>query len=287
MESLCLKEYVSSFEAKLDFSAYYKEFCAWIQKSTQVNFTPPAEFRPLMSSGITEGFNDFYWRHKDRDLFVLRGEYPYHKDTFDSLERPLHYLDETPLSEKACVVLSAPFSASGAVHPNTIEILEGCTRLQIPVFMDFAFLGLGETVDVNEFLKYSCVDTFAFSYSKIFSLGRARAGWVWTKANGGMLHVVNNWQYTNWLGHFLALNCLRHFTFDQMYAKYAPLQQKICSELQLRPSPSFLFGLGDESYQSFSRQGTWNRVCLSQLLLEESRKTPDRTLDSSFKTTIG
>lgn len=285
--SLCLEKYVSDFEAKLDFSGYYGEFCNWMQNSSRVNFSPPAEFRPLMSSGITEGFNDFFWRHNEREFFILRGEYPYHKDVFESQGRPLYYLDETALSDNSCVILSAPFSASGSVHPSAREILQACSQLKVPVFLDFAFLGLGENLDVNEFLKYPCVETFAFSYSKLFALGRSRAGWVWTKATGGLLHVVNTWQYTNWLGHFVARECLRQFPLDFMATKYAPLQKKICSDLKLRPSSSFLFGLGDDSYKQFSRQGTWNRVCLSHLLLEESRAKPEQSLDSLSKSTLG
>lgn len=283
--SLCLDEYLSNFEAKLDVSGCYEEFLHWVSGSSKVAFAPPPRFQPMMSSGITEAFNDFYIRHAQRDLFVLRGEYPYHKDVFESLQRPYFDLAKTPLTENACVILSLPFSATGDIHPQTQSILEECSRLHIPVMLDLAFLGLGTEVAVDYFLHYSCIDGFAFSFSKMFSLGRARAGWTWLASPTGSLHVLSQWKYNNWLGHYVAQACLRHFTFDHMSEKYAPLQRKLCAELNLMPSSSYLFGIGDDDYRAFSRQGTANRVCISPLLESESVLPLRRSLDSSPEST--
>lgn len=287
IKSLCLEEYLSKYEAQLDVGAYYDEVLNWFKTSSRVHFQPPPEFKNLKCSGITDGFNDFYVRHSARDPFIFRGEYPYHKDVFESLNRPVFYIDNTEITDNAFVIMSVPFSATGAIHPRTIEVLETCSRLQVPVFLDFAFLGLGAEIDAEKLLSYSCVDSFAFSFSKLFALGRTRAGWTWTKATGGPLHVVNQWKYTNWLGHFVARACLRHFSFDHMYVKYAPLQKQICAELKLQPSESFLFGLGDHNYAAFHRQKTVNRVCISPLLKQESGALAQRALDSSTNFTIG
>lgn len=282
---LCLDEYLSNYEARLDVSGLYQDFLEWLHGSKRVEFTPPPTFQPLMCSGITDAFHDFYIRFAQKDLFVLRGEYPYHKDVWSSLEKPIHYLDSTSLHENACVILSIPFSATGSVHPQSHAILKECSRLNVPVFLDLAFLGLGAVVSMNEFLEYSCVDTLAFSLSKMFALGRIRAGWMWTRSKGGTNYILNQWKYNNWLGHYVAQHCMRHFSFDHMSEKYTPLQRELCADLGLEPSESFLFGLGGPEYNAFSRQGTANRVCLSSLLEQKCAHLTHRGLDSSAEST--
>lgn len=282
---LRLDEYLFNYEAKLDAKTYYNEFLAWLQSSTRVEVQLPGHFQPLMCSGVTEAFQDFYIRHARRDLFILRGEYPYHKDVWNSLGRTYFELDSTPLHENASVILSVPFSATGAVHPATQDILAECSRWNVPVFLDLAFLGLGASVNVSPFLQYPCVDTFAFSFSKLFSLGRMRAGWMWMRKPAGSISILNQWRYNNWIGHFVAHQCLRHFSFDYMSEKYAPLQRKLCKELGLAPSESFIFGLGGSGFESFSRQGVANRVCLSPLLEQECGPLIHRGLDSSPEST--
>lgn len=282
IENLCLDEYMSNFEASLDIRRYYEDVLSWLNGSERVQFTPPSSFHARMTAGITEAFNDFYIRHSKRDLFIFRGEYPYHKDVFESLKRPLFYIDKTPLHSNACVILSVPFSANGAEHPRTRELLQTCSDFGIPVLLDFAFLGLGAKINTARYFDFPCVESFAFSFSKMFSLGRVRAGWQWTRSSGGPLDVVNQWKYTNWLGHYIAQKCFQHFAFDDMYVKYAPLQHKICLELGLEPSETFLFGIGDSSYNAYHRQHTVNRVCISKILEIENRALTQRALDSSL-----
>ncbi len=283
--NLRLDEYLSNFEANLDISNYYQEFLSWLQGSRRVELRVPSSFEPFMCSGVTEGFHDFYIRHSQRQLFVLRGEYPYHKDVWHSLARPLMDLDTEALHTQACVILSAPFSATGALSSKTKSILEDCSRLDVPVFLDLAFLGLGASFSVNDFLHYSCVESFSFSFSKMFAMGRMRAGWCWTRSRGGALKVLDQWKYNNWLGHYVALHCLRHFSFDYMCEKYAPLQKRLCADLSLQPSESFLFGLGGAEYDAYSRQGIANRVCLSNLLAQNGSTVTHRALDSSPEST--
>jgi hypothetical protein len=263
---LRLKDYVFDFQANLDFPTYYSEFLSWIQASQIVQFQVPPEFTPLMTNGTTQSFDDFYLRHSERTLFIFRGEYPYHYDVFTAHNKKFEYLDTTPLHKNACVILSVPFSATGGTHPRTIEILKTCDKLNIPVLIDMAFLGLGQETQLASLLQHPSIETFTYSFSKMFSLGRMRAGLTWTKSKGSSLQILQSWSYTNWLGHFVARACLRQFPFDFMYYKYSPLQKKLCSDLMLSPSPSYLFAWGDESYEEFSRQGTINRVCLAKLL---------------------
>ena len=45
-------------------------------------------------------------------------------------------------------------------------------------------------------------------------------------------------------------------------------QKEICSNFNFDVSNCVVFGLGDEGYSKFNRGSQWNRVCISNFLIE-------------------
>ena|GEM_PF-5185290 len=263
MSGIDMGKLVSFLNEKTDLHAFYRRFLSWSQKSSRVNFSVGGDFVPLFAAGVTEAFNHFYLQNAGKPLFLLKGEYPYHRDVFDSLERPYHWYGEEKMETGAFLILSSPFSGTGNYAPEVLEILRECMEKKVDVMLDFAFVGLGESMDLAELTSFPCVKLCAFSFSKMFGIGKFRAGICWMRPPCGPLEVVNSWNYINGPAVYVASRLMEHFSFDYMSEKYAPLQREICLAHGLKPSASYLFGLGGEEFHPFSRDGVSNRVCLS------------------------
>lgn len=238
----------------------------WLLKSENNQLLGLEAFSILeLSAGTTQAFDDFHFCHSDKRLRVLRGEYPYHKDLFTPLKKDWLWVEEAPLESGDYLILSAPFSGSGHVHPQTWDLLKTCNEKQIPVLIDCAFWGLAQGI-LLDLRPYNCIQKVCFSLSKVFNVGRFRIGLVCSKEKGGAVSLQNNWDYTHKLGAFYGSKLIENFSCGYLYKKHRQNQLEFCHELQLQPSDTVLFGLGDSSWQDYSRDGSYNRVCLSKLL---------------------
>ena len=227
LASLNLTDYVSDFEAHLDFGAYYKEAFHWLQNSQRVIWKIPDDFTPAMSLGTTQAFDDFYIRYSTRRLFIFRGEYPYHRDVFAQNGRDLLYLDDNP-SLQTLAILSVPFSATGELHRARTK-LAACEQMNIPVLIDGAFLGLGAELILKRFYALNVWIHLPYSFSKLFALGgRAQGSHGLEPAPHPLRFTIV--AHTNWLT-LPRARLLRRFPFDFAYNKYVSAQQSLCMEL--------------------------------------------------------
>ena len=92
-------------------------FKAWI-KSSELNHIDGLDLFPVrkLTAGVTQSFDDFFLRHRNRRIRVFRGEYPYVRHVLDHWE----FIDD--LSENDALIISAPFSGSGELHPDFEDI---------------------------------------------------------------------------------------------------------------------------------------------------------------------
>lgn len=265
---------LSSIEHESDITEFESQFFHWVQRSQNVFFNKSPDFHVAMCSGITDAFHHFYLTFPEKSVVVLSGEYPYHRDYYASLQKPLHRFSPGILTSDHIVILSLPFSATGNIHPDTELLLNECEQKNIPILLDLAFLGLGCTVNVNHYMHFSCVHSIAFSFSKLFFLGRFRIGLYWSKQQIGPLFTLKTWNYSNWAGAAFARTLMEHFTFDHLSTQYRPLQKNLCEQFHLTPSDSVLFGLDQNLYPDFHREKTINRLCLSPAM-EYLKKNED------------
>ena len=80
--------------------------------------------------------------------------------------------------------------------------------------------------------------------------------------------VFNSFDMFNKAGAALGLEIIKKFPPDYNQDKYHKKQEEICTKFGLEPSKCVNFGLGDNRYSKFNRGAKWNRVCLSNLLIE-------------------
>lgn len=256
---------VSFLNSNPTFDSFYTKFLNWISESQRINAFIPTDFQPVFTAGTTQAFHNFYLQHPEKQLVLLRGEYPYHRDVWDSFGKTYLWYEESHISDQSMLIISLPFSGSGNVEDKIFSALDICEERQATVMLDFALVGLGAELDMTRLKKYSCVKQMAFSFSKMFNIGRFRVGICWMREPIGPLQVLNHWNYINWPGMYFAEQLMKHFSFDYMSSKYLPQQRAVCIKEELSPSESYFFGLGGDNFQEYSRDGIYNRVCLTPL----------------------
>lgn len=237
----------------------------WIMSSklNSVSGLDGFPFRRLIG-GITQAFDDFFIRHHDRVFKFLRGEYPY----LSKYVRHWDFLDD--LTRKDAVVMSAPFSATGNMHPRFYEVLRIAENLDIPVLIDCAFFGITRNLDLR--LNYRCIEAVCFSLSKAFGAGCFRSGIEFSKQNGGPASIQNEWIYVQLLSAKIGMETARVFSPDYITDEYMALQGEICTRFDLSPSDTVVFGLGDERFSYFDVDGIANRCCITPSIMEQIAK---------------
>jgi hypothetical protein len=247
---------------------YLEFFPSWVA-SSRLNTVRGLERFPLrrLTSGNTQAFDDFYIRYSDRVFRFLPGEYPY----LSKYARRWEFVEEAgSLSRKDVLVMSAPFSATGNMHPQFYELLRRAEDIDVPVFIDCAFFGITRGLELD--LGFRCIQSVGFSYSKAFGAGCFRSGVEFSKQSGGPASIQNDWIYVQLLSAKIGMEIAAHYSPDYIPAKYRGLQERICSLHGLTPSNTVIFGLGDERFRYFDIDGVTNRVCITPSIAKQLRQ---------------
>lgn len=257
------------YDVQEEFLDYYPK---WIQSSTNVKIhgleTFPYKF---VSLGVTQTLDWFHLecaRNKWR-MRLLRGEYPYNRDVFDFDWDS--FIDDKPLEKGDAVIISMPFSGSGNKHPLYDEIMETCNRLDIPVMVDCAWFGTCYNLEWS--LDYDCIKVAAFSTTKGLQTGQFRSGICFSKWNHGSLSVQTEWHHGIHGNIFAGLLLMKEFTPDTAYNIYKEHQIRVCNYFGLIPSHTLHVALGNQDWDFFHRDRTYNRVNIKLPLLDSRHGT--------------
>jgi hypothetical protein len=247
---------------------FLDEYYAWIQTTTLNTITGIDAFKVrAFSQGTTEAFDKFYLKNSSCRLRYFKGEYMYHqvagRNYFDHGSM---FIEDEVLDKNDCVVISLPFSDTGNEHPRMKEVLARCTELNIPVMLDFAYLGICSGINFD--LTYPCITDVTFSLSKTFPVPHLRIGMRLTRQDDDdALMVMNKTGYTNRLSIQVGLNLIRTWSPDFIPATYRARQEQLCAELGVTPSASVIFGIDSENkYPEYNRGGQTNRLCFAKIL---------------------
>jgi hypothetical protein len=244
---------------------YCDQYRAWINNTT-LNKITGLDRLPYLSysNGTTEAFDKFRIRHRDRRLRVLADEYQYHHMYLgaEAIES-FHTLDTND-----CVIISAPYAATGNPHPMMDTILAVCTYLQIPVLIDAAYYGV---CGLCEFMLDSpCIEVIAFSLSKSVGTSNYRIGVRFSSYPDSMSDFSTD-QYVNRLGAAIGMELMQNTTPDTLYNTYRSQQLELCKRMNLTPSKSVIFGLDTKHlYPHTSRTDEQARLCLSRVMVKPS-----------------
>ena len=221
----------------------------------------------FITNAVTHSLEAFFmaYAHKRR-VRTFKGEYTHIPKLLAKFDLPDVRLDVSPVALGDVVLMSCPFSATGAAHRKMNFILADCERLGVPVFIDMAYFGLCKDIDID--LNRTCIKHVAFSLSKAFSLEGVRIGIEFSRHANHPLDVSHFKNYHSRLGAYVANDLFHYFNPDFIFNKYREKQVEICCDLGLMPSDSVLFGLTqDDAWQAASKEVV-NRPCITPALQE-------------------
>lgn len=225
------------------------------------------------TQGTTESFAQFYLRYGGRRrLRLAKGEYFYHqmmKNLWYS--QKFAWLDDDEIREDDVVLISVPFSDTGAVPDYLEQMLCDCDKLGVPVMLDLAYINLTNKQSLNGTidLTHGCIEYIVSSLSKAFPVEHYRIGIRLQKVKfEDQLYVINedNYNYLNFCSMYVGLKMMETFPARQMFDKYRQAQIALCNQLDLRPSPCYIFGIDNKNlYPQYSRGHNTNRLCFSRI----------------------
>lgn len=216
------------------------------------------------SQGTTESFDKFYNRYHKKRFRIWKGEYSYHKITFDSCGYNWKFLDDEELKPNDVIIISLPFADNGNSYRYEETLLKA-EKINIPVLVDCCWFGTCSGIKFN--FDYDCIDQVVFSLSKSFPVSRHRIGIRFSNSKDG-LDDLNQVNYVNNFSQHVGLHLLKVFSPDYIFNKYETAQIKLCSKLQIMPSNCVNLATGGDSWKHLNRSGFFNRLCLSEELVK-------------------
>lgn len=255
---------------------YEKVWREWINYSNTKSLRGLENFTHVdYTQGTSQTFDQFILRHsKDREIIVLNGDFQYHACLgkhvqFQNLHSPHHLESILQGPGLHALLISAPFSDFGCIHPDFEHIMQVCNVMDIPVCLDLAYWGIAKHVhiDLNDF---PAIKEVTCSLSKpFFTLENHRVGVRFTKdyVDDGV-SMLNEVKMQNNYSMALGVEYMRNFSPDYNWEKYRDLYETICQNEDLVWTDTMIFGLGDDiRHSEFNRGVTGNyRVCISDWL---------------------
>jgi len=231
-----------------------QRFAGWIQSHNTSTIVGLDEYEPDYSEGSTQAFDSFYFRHRHRRFRCFVGEYFYHLKTWISGNADWSFIDESdPLLPGDALVLSVPFCDTVALVENYDRIMSICDAQNIPVLLDLCYWPISHDLHID--LRYTCIDTVAFSLSKAWPVGTARIGMRYTRPgtfDGQKLH--HSIGYNNNLGAMIGNILLDNFEPDWIYTSRQSKYKTVCQVFGLQPTNSVNFGIGNQSWDRHNRR---------------------------------
>ena len=258
-------DHLSNIQAeKGDRQLFLNDYRDWIAEKK--NFIGYAEYKHLdFCAGTTEAFGLFYYKHIDKRLRLLKGEYFYHWMMARNYFRNSAELGSEPIKPGDVVVMSCPFSGTGNLPPGFYDILKQCDEHNVPVMLDMAYIGISNMTQLD--LSYKCIESITSSLSKVFPVENYRIGIrLQRKEYDDTLFAYNENNYVNLYSIHVGHQFIKKFSNNWIYEKYKDKQIAMCEDLKVNKSDCVIFGLADKGqYDEYHRGGAVNRLCFSRI----------------------
>lgn len=221
------------------------------------------------TQGTTESFAQFYLRFREsKRLRLAKGEYFYNQ-----MMKGLWYngrfawLDEDDIRRDDVVLISVPFSDTGAVPDYLEKLLKDCDDNHVPVMLDLAYVSL--SIDQEIDLTHRCIEYVVSSLSKVFPVELYRIGIrMQRKKFEDQLYVINekNYNYINILSAYVGTKLMEKYPADYIFNKYRQKQLEMCARLNIEASPCVYFGIDRfGNFAEYNRGTKTNRLCFSRV----------------------
>ena len=252
----------------------------WINYSNNKSLTGLENFAHAdYTQGTSQAFDNFILRHcNTKQIIVVQGDFQYHaclgkhvnfKNIYENEKNQINLEDQLDGLNLHALIISAPFSDFGCLHPDFDHLMKVCNVHNIPVCLDLAYWGISKGIDIN-LNDYPAIEEVTCSLSKpFFTLENHRVGVRFTKeyVDDGV-SMLNEVKMANNYSMALGVEYMKNFSPDYNWEKYENQYIKVCEEQQLVWTDTVIFGLGDnERHEEFNRGVEGNyRVCISEWL---------------------
>ena len=138
-------------------------------------------------------------------------------------------------------------------------------------------------------LRYKCIEGISFSLTKgYYGCERLRIGVrMKRKYDDDGIDVAKSMSMVSAVGCYVGYEIISKYSADYIFNTYRKRQELLCEELDLVPSNSVIFALGDKfdkKYDMYDRGGDFRRICLSNELGDMELDEPELNYyDSKFK----
>lgn len=245
-------------------STFMDAYDAWIRSSKHNAIRGLDSYDRFMCFAVTHAIEQYLMKHRSKRIRTFKGEYPGTMELIRGYGLDHEYLDGSIPNYGDTVIISAPFSGTGNMHPDMSAVLDRCDELRIPVMLDCAFYGICQNLRLN---LNSSIETVAFSLSKCYSLQNHRIGMIYSIDPPVGISLLQRFGYTSRFGASLALYLFDAYGPDHAVDRYGPVQKHVCDALGgLEPSDTVIFGNGDSRWSIFDRGGSCNRVSLADFI---------------------
>ena len=267
-----VKEYIDN-QAQFDNedikSNYVQTYKQWMF-SAHPNIKGWEDYSELcFTQGTTESFAQFYIRFREsKRLRLAKGEYFYNQ-MMKGLwyKEKFAWLDEDEIRPNDVVLISVPFSDTGAVPDYLQKLLTECDNNDVPVMLDLAYVSLSVEQEID--LTHKCIEYVVSSLSKVFPVELYRIGIrMQRKKFEDQLYVINekNYNYINVLSAYVGTKLMETYPADYIYNKYRQKQLDMCGQLNVEASPCVYFGIDTKGqFQDYNRGTPTNRLCFSRV----------------------
>ncbi len=180
--------------------------------------------------GVTHSIDDLHIVH-GAQLVTMENEYAYHK----RMKPEITERQVGSLASGDVLAFAIPSSWYGDIHPQTLEILDRCQELSIPVHVDAAWYGCLK--DFHFDYSHPAIQSVSFSLSKGLGLGSHRAGVRYSKERRpGPVTVINDFNMCIVSVMWYGIHFMKEFGSDYIQNRYGTAYSLICDKLNLRPT---------------------------------------------------
>ena len=221
--------------------------------------------------GTTQAFDAFHLKHHRKKIRVLPGEFAYHRISGRSYDLQFEEITEhRPLTSGDAFILSIPFSASCDVPENYEQLMQVCCNEEIPVLLDFAYLGIAKGININ--IEYECIQEICFSLSKAyFGSERFRIGMrIRRSFIDDPIDFANEFNMYNLAGGHVGINLLQEIPPSTIYEILEIHANRLCNKYRFKRNKTCIFGSipqKHEMYETYKRGSSkYSRICLSDMI---------------------
>lgn len=248
---------------------YLNSFTRWIEQSNHNTVIGLNKFQNrAYCVGAMDAIQSFVYRHAlNRRMRFARAEFVGAKIACNSIGSQWCYFEDAPLTHNDAVIISLPFAGNGNNLPDYQSIIDHCVLLDIPVLLDLSYYGISR--DFKFDLTPSCIKEVVFSLSKCFSTTLRLGMRLTVDCYDDIIQHMSNDRTLNRVAINVGIDLLNTFSHNWLMSRYQPLQDKVCTKLNISPSPTVTLAIGNKNqHQDFYRQGYY-RICITDELHKE------------------